>query len=246
MIIRVEKRENPYVVIEKTALEDPELSFKAKGLIAYLLSKPDNWRPMLTQLINASKDGEVSIRNALNELEEAGYLVRNPVREKGKIVAWEQIIYEVPQNRKKQETLDFPEVENPHVGNPQLDNPALIINDKTNKEEINKESIYSIFEYWNSKGIIRHRELKQRWRKTINARLKHYTAEQIKEAIDNYATVLSSEEYYWTYRWTLEEFLKRGLDKFLTENKPLENYRKGGRNCSVDDYYNQPPKEVIK
>lgn len=110
--------------------------------------------------------------------------------------------------------------------------------------ENTNNNIYSIFEHWNSKGIICHRELKQKLQSTINARLKYYTAEQIKEAINNYATVLQSEEYYWTYRWTLKEFLERGLDKFLTENNPLENYRsKGGKNCSTELESPQPEED---
>ncbi len=42
-IVRVNKRSNPYVVIDKTALNDDRLSWKAKGVLCYLLSLPDDW-----------------------------------------------------------------------------------------------------------------------------------------------------------------------------------------------------------
>ncbi len=41
-IIRVKKCQNNFVMMDKTFLEDTRLSFKAKGILAYLLSKPDN------------------------------------------------------------------------------------------------------------------------------------------------------------------------------------------------------------
>ena len=43
-VIRVRKRPNNFVMLDKTFLEDDRLSFKAKGILAYLLSKPDNWK----------------------------------------------------------------------------------------------------------------------------------------------------------------------------------------------------------
>ena len=58
----------------------------------------------------------------------------------------------------------------------------------------------------------------------INSSLSTYSVDDICNAIKNYSVVVKEEQYYWTYRWKLEEFLLRGLDKFLDENKPLENF----------------------
>jgi hypothetical protein len=43
--------------------------------------------------------------------------------------------------------------------------------------------------------------------------------------MNNYVEVLHGEQYYWSHKWTLKEFLTRGLDKFLTVNKPLDNHQ---------------------
>lgn len=43
-VIRVKKRPSNFVMMDKTFLEDDRLSYKAKGLLAYLLSKPDDWK----------------------------------------------------------------------------------------------------------------------------------------------------------------------------------------------------------
>ncbi|MGL4730353.1 MAG: helix-turn-helix domain-containing protein [Clostridium sp.] len=97
-IIRVNKtKKNPYVTLNKTVLEDENLSFKAKGIHAYLMSKPDNWICKKEDLINNSKDGDNSIRSGLRELREAGYIKKVPIKDNfGKIIEWEEELYETP------------------------------------------------------------------------------------------------------------------------------------------------------
>jgi len=103
MIIRVAKnKDNPYVMMNKTGLNDPRLSFKAKGILAYLLSKPDDWKVMVSELINSSTDGKTAVYSGLKELEENGYLKRVRVYRRdektGKKVIdhWETVVYETP------------------------------------------------------------------------------------------------------------------------------------------------------
>ena len=72
-IIRVVKNENPFAQIDKAPLEDPKLSFKAKGILAYLLSKPDDWKLQVADLENHSNDGERSIYSGIKELRQNGY-----------------------------------------------------------------------------------------------------------------------------------------------------------------------------
>ena len=57
-------------------LNDKCLSAKAKGVYCYLFSKPDNWDFSSERIANEFSDGEKSIRSALKELEDAGYLER--------------------------------------------------------------------------------------------------------------------------------------------------------------------------
>ena len=84
-IIRVDKKQN-FVVMDKTGLEDPNLSFKAKGLLAYLLSKPDNWYCHSKHLAKVGQDGISAVKSGLKELREQGYLEKRKIRDKkGKI-----------------------------------------------------------------------------------------------------------------------------------------------------------------
>lgn len=61
----------------------------------------------------------------------------------------------------------------------------------------------------------------------IRNAMKTYAVEEIVEAVGNYATVLAGKSYYWNHRWTFQEFLARGLDRFVVEADPLSNFRVG-------------------
>jgi len=90
--------------------------------------------------------------------------------------------------------------------------------------DLDKESAKykEIFNFWNNQKIVKHIKLTDKMKTKINSSLKDYSLEEIKKAIKNYSIVLKGEKYFWDYKWTLEDFLSRGLTKFL--DVPLENY----------------------
>jgi hypothetical protein len=99
MIIRVEHRENPYTLIRKASIEDRRLSFKARGILAYLIGKPNHWKVRTQDLINQGTDGETSIQSGLKELYKYGYMVKKLLRgPDGKLNGTEVVVYETPQN----------------------------------------------------------------------------------------------------------------------------------------------------
>lgn len=70
-----------FTVLPNDALEDERLSFKARGLLAYLLSRPDGWSTDSSELATHGPDGRTAVLSALKELEEAGYLRRTRGRD---------------------------------------------------------------------------------------------------------------------------------------------------------------------
>lgn len=96
--------------------------------------------------------------------------------------------------------------------------------------------ISNIFNYWNGKDIIKHRELTEEISKSIEKALKTYTEEEIKCYIDRYAEVLKDTEYFFSYKWTLAQFLTRkdGIASFTDEGDKWLNY-KSSRKPKVDD-----------
>ena len=79
-IFRVKKNAN-YVVMNRMALNDERLSWKAKGIIAYMLSMPDDWKFYVKELSDHAKDGEDSLRSGIKDFKECGYLKRYPVKD---------------------------------------------------------------------------------------------------------------------------------------------------------------------
>ena len=91
--------------------------------------------------------------------------------------------------------------------------------------DIDKEYIYTLFSFWNDQGIIKHRKMNQAMESHINARLKEYSVEELRKAIENYATVLNSDNFYWTHKWTLQDFMKPdNVVRFIDESDPLNNF----------------------
>ena len=126
-----------YTVLNNGIFRDENLSAKSLGILAKMLSLPDNWEFSVTGLCSIfKKDGIDSIRNGLKELEQNGYLVRNRVRdESGKLTSAEWTVSDQPM-------LGKPMLENPMLENPMLENRTQYNTKEYNtKEFITKEFI---------------------------------------------------------------------------------------------------------
>lgn len=95
MIIRVKKNKS-YTVMSNHGLNNPELSLKAKGLYAYLLSRPDDWNISERGLASQMKEGRDAIGGAMKELETAKYLVRSKHRAANGQYINQCTLYETP------------------------------------------------------------------------------------------------------------------------------------------------------
>ena len=85
-VFRIEKTRD-YTVMSNHHLRNARLSLKSKGLLSMMLSLPEDWNYTTRGLAKICKEGTDSIGSALKELERAGYIVRNRLRDsKGKIV----------------------------------------------------------------------------------------------------------------------------------------------------------------
>ncbi|MBO3342155.1 hypothetical protein [Clostridium perfringens] len=96
--------------------------------------------------------------------------------------------------------------------------------DKSIKRNSNQD-IEEIFNYWNSKKIIKHNDLREDIKKAIKKAIKNYSIDEIKQAIDTYSEILKSE-YYFTYKWNLKDFLNRNnaISTFMEDGSNKANY----------------------
>ena len=95
-VFHVEKN-TAYTVMFNHHLRDKSLSLKAKGLLSQILSLPEEWDYTLQGLAYINREQIDAIRQAIHELEQAGYIVRLRERDnKGRLRGTEYTIYEQP------------------------------------------------------------------------------------------------------------------------------------------------------
>ena len=101
-----------FTIMSNHHLKNKNLSLKAKGLLSYMLSLPEDWNYTIGGLTVVCMEGRDAIREAVKELERQGYVVRTRVRdEQGRLRNAEYTIYEVPHS-----VQDKPASENPEQG----------------------------------------------------------------------------------------------------------------------------------
>ena len=146
-VFRVEKSRG-YTVMSNHHLRNKELSLKAKGLLSQMLSLPEDWDYTLKGLSLINREKIDAIREAIRELERAGYIVRSRERdEKGRLRGADYVIFEQPQPP----TPDLPTQEKPTQEKPTLENPTQLNKDiqrtdlpKKEKSNTDLSSIHSI------------------------------------------------------------------------------------------------------
>ena len=132
----VKSKDNPFVMIDRRPIDNAALSFKAKGILTYLMSRPDGWEVSVKDLFNHATDGEDAIRSGLAELRKAGHMKYVQERVKGRITGMVIEVYEVPLTSPH---ADFPDVEKPHVEKPDVENPTQVISTLSSTESSSKE-----------------------------------------------------------------------------------------------------------
>ncbi len=97
-IIRVVKHTN-FMRISNATVRDQNLSWEARGVLSYLLSRPDDWCIALPDLIKQGNAGRDKIRKIIKELEAMGYIRRHRLRQDNGQFYWRSEVYECPQER---------------------------------------------------------------------------------------------------------------------------------------------------
>lgn len=95
-VIKTLKKERDFVMLQNSLFTDKRISFKAKGILAYLLSKPNNWETRVSDVVNQSTEGMLAVRSGITELILAGYMELNSVIVDGKFVGRFYLVREEP------------------------------------------------------------------------------------------------------------------------------------------------------
>jgi len=131
-IIRAERPQNKFAIIRNEVLQDERLSFRARGILANILSRPDNWRCSAWDLATEGREGRRAILTALTELEDHGYLKRRKSQDEKGHWKTESFIYDQPCDEVVDKYVDKPvdkgstEVRLPNAGYPNSGNRTLL------------------------------------------------------------------------------------------------------------------------
>ncbi|MGB0385812.1 MAG: hypothetical protein ACPGWR_13410 [Ardenticatenaceae bacterium] len=119
-IIRTRKNKN-YFVASNDAFNDERLSWGARGILAYLLSKQDTWEVYKEDLYKRSSDKPNRTDRHVKELQECGYIRRYRTHDKEGKFVWLTEVYESPTlnpDFKLQKTSKGPPTQKPSSGKP--------------------------------------------------------------------------------------------------------------------------------
>lgn len=133
-VFRVNKNKN-YTVMSNYHFKDKNLSLKAKGLLSQMLSLPEDWDYTVAGLCAINKEKESSVKSALNELKELGYLKVTklmPNQTKSGRIEYVYDIYEIPTQQCENQHIEKQGIENQHVENPIQLNTNILSTNKQN------------------------------------------------------------------------------------------------------------------
>lgn len=92
-------KDHPYTKILNILLQDRRLSYRSRGVIAYILTKPSHWKVRIKDLENNGTEGRLAIQKAMQELSVLGYAKITVLRDgSGKITGKDYYIFETPAN----------------------------------------------------------------------------------------------------------------------------------------------------
>jgi uncharacterized phage protein (TIGR02220 family) len=218
---RVYKESGNFVTVHKDFIHDDNISWKAKGILLYLLSRPDDWQIYETELINHTSDGRDSLRTGIKELEKVGYIKRERKRDKnGQLREYEYMVYEHSNH------IGNSYVGKTYVGETYVGKSNTTNNDSTNNDNTNNDSrvdfipYKEIIDYLNSKTGKRFSHKSNANQKLIKARINEgYTK-------DDFFTVINTKTTEWINVEDMKQYLQpttlfgNKFDKYLNQEIP--------------------------
>jgi len=232
------EKTDPFARVPKEMLDCKEISWKAKGILSYLLSKPKDWKLRVSDICNHGPEGSAAVRAALAELRSIGYADLERKLEKGKVVEWVWKVCDSPIFIDEQPDGDFPHLANSDVAEPDLENRDHTKTNNTKKEVTKKEGSCAAppeVEYWNGKGVL-PKIIKwdgSRFKKLLSRRKDSFFMENWQAAIDRICQskfclgqVKSDRDWVADFDWFLkyESFVKIMEGRYDDKKSKLDNH----------------------
>ncbi|MDU6163362.1 MAG: DnaD domain protein [Staphylococcus epidermidis] len=238
-VFRVYNETGNFVTVHKNFIHDDNLSWKAKGILLYLLSRPDDWQIYESELVRHSTDGLSGLKTGIKELEKVGYIQRTRKRDdKGRLKEYEYAVYEKPNH------IRFSNVGKTYIGKTYVGESHTTNNNSTNNDLTNNKNTNNVTDETSKSFQYISNNLE-----IIQSPLK---AQQLEEAIkdfkDNKLEIVTVATDYCKEN-------NKGINYLI---KVLENWNKDGvntkekaiskvkpRNNKEDDYLAKKKQELL-
>jgi len=216
-VIREIKNKN-YTTISNQLFKNKGISLKAKGLMAYLLSLPNDWNLSINGIVACSKEGRGAIRNTFTELISAGYIERIQIRDKGKFIGYDYFVFEQPKCYFAETDKSFTDKSiqiSKEVIKERINKNTLSKSEKFKDEvfsyDYSKSMLESFYDYWSEPN---KSKTKERWQLQptfeIGRRLKTW---EKRERGFNKKQTMSKIDMHLQSQKEAEELLKKYHDK---------------------------------
>ena len=193
------KKEN-FTTVHNNLILDESISWKAKGILLYMLSRPDDWKFNIKEISKNAKDGTDSVKYGLQELVKAGYISRKRNSDG-------TLDYYIFEDKEKNNIVDYmskatekPQVEKPQVEKPLHNKERILLKKEYSNNNINKNIYSAVTDYLNEKtgraGSEKYSPSSKETIKYIKARQNDgYKLEDFKTVIDNMVTAWTGTEW---------------------------------------------------
>lgn len=112
--------EDKFTQVPNEWVRDPRISRKARGLLVELMSHSEGWVTSIEALAEGGPEGRTAISAGIKELVEAGYLIKDRLRdEQGQLGDADYVITDPHENPRSEPKSGFPALGNPALGNQQ-------------------------------------------------------------------------------------------------------------------------------
>ena len=228
--------DGPYTVIGNAAAQDSQISWKAKGLLVYLLSLPRDWNIRISELANHATDGYDSTKRAMDELLAAGYIQRGSRVRKpdGKLGDY---VYLVTGVRDEIPNLEKPNVDFPSQGKPSQEKPSQEKPSQENRQLQKKQRTKETKNKLNTEYITHFESWWDDW-KTKATRKPGRKAKAFENFKKLLATFSVAEIQIATKHYLAEcgDSYTKDAERFLVEDL-IEQQLQGDNQCSPSSYY---------
>lgn len=222
-IIRSPRVESNFSVISNSVIRDTRLSYRARGVLLDILSRPDNWRVSADSLARTGSEGRHAILSALKELREIGYMRTERLRKENGRFETVSIVYDTP-------NYEFTEVQKPDSGYPESENRTPL--EVLSKKNLDTNPLFE--EFWNEYP---RKVGKQAAIKAFTKAIKITTPKEVIDGAKRYANDPNRVDAFTAHpttwlnagRWAdgpLPERIKTGDEKRAEELRIAEERRK--------------------